>query len=143
MRAPVSRRRPTLRLLLVIALAGTLAACSSDGSDEGASEAATGLPAPGVEAAEQALEEGRTVIDVRTPEEFAEGHIAGATRIGLADEDFADRIAELDADEPYVVYCRTGNRSATAAAQMRELGLDVIDGGGLPDMEAGGWSQGE
>jgi hypothetical protein len=50
-------------------------------------------PAAGIEAATVALDEGRTVIDVRTVEEYDAGHIDGAERIGLADPDFAERIA--------------------------------------------------
>jgi rhodanese-related sulfurtransferase len=137
------KRLPALLLALLALVALPLAACGSD--DDGATadgEASAEVPAPGREAAAVALEEGRTIIDVRTPEEFDEGHIAGAERIGLADPDFADRIAELDPDGAYVVYCRSGNRSATAVAEMRDLGLDVLDGGGLPDMEAAGYEQG-
>lgn len=137
------------RSLAVLALAALpLAACGSDGASDGAGDASqtteatagAGAPAPGQEAAAVALEEGRVVIDVRTPEEFDEGHVADAQRIGLADADFADQIAALDPDVDYVVYCRSGNRSAQAAAEMRALGLDVLDGGGLPDMEAAGWT---
>lgn len=137
------------RSLAVLALAALpLAACGSDGASDGTDEGGAtteaapgaGAPAPGEEAAAVALEEGRVVIDVRTPEEFDEGHIAGAQRIGLADADFADQIAALDPEVDYVVYCRSGNRSAQAAAEMRALGLDVLDGGGLPDMEAAGWT---
>src|SRR5690606_18476041 len=96
-------------------------------------------PAPGAESAEAALADDRTVIDVRTPEEYDAGHVDGAERIGLADADFADRVADLDPDAAYVVYCRTGNRSAQAATIMREAGLDVVDGGAFDDMVAAGW----
>ncbi|HRW37527.1 MAG: rhodanese-like domain-containing protein [Acidimicrobiales bacterium] len=139
-------KRPiALAIALLAAVVLPLAACSSDGSDGSAAPdaAATDSPAPGEASAAIAFEEGRTVIDVRTPEEFDEGHILGAERIGLADADFTDRIAELDADGAYVVYCRSGNRSAQAAAQMRDLGLDVLDGGAMDDMVAAGWDEGE
>ena len=72
------------------------------------------------------------VLDVRTPEEYAEGHVADATLIDFYEPDFADRIAELDPDVPYVVICRSGNRSSQAVALMRDLGFgDVtdVDGG--------------
>ena len=137
-----------LALTLFAALAVSLAACSSDGSegsDGGAGSepaASDDGPAPGQEAAAVALEEERVVIDVRTVEEFDAGHIAGAQRIGLADADFADQIGALDPEVDYVVYCRSGNRSAQAATQMRAIGLDVLDGGGMDDMTAAGWQQG-
>ncbi len=83
--------------------------------------------------------EGRTVIDVRTVEEYDAGHIDGAERIGLADPDFAERIAALDPAETYVVYCRSGNRSAQAASVMAGAGLDVVDGGAMTDMVEAGW----
>ena len=135
----MNRVRLSLVLLALPILALGLVACGSDADDDGAGESG-GAPAAGAEAAAAALEEGRVVIDVRTPEEFDEGHVEGALRIGLADEDFATQIADLDPDGAYVVYCRTGNRSAEAAAQMRANGLDVYDGGGFEDMRSAGWA---
>ena len=72
------------------------------------------------------------VLDVRTPEEYAEGHIDGATLIDFYEPDFADRIAELDRGATYVVYCRSGNRSGQAVALMAEQGFTAVndvDGG--------------
>ncbi len=72
------------------------------------------------------------VLDVRTPEEFAEGHLDGATLVDFYDPDFADQIAELDPDRPYLLYCRSGSRSGQALDLMAGLGFaDVanIDGG--------------
>jgi rhodanese-related sulfurtransferase len=72
------------------------------------------------------------VLDVRTPEEFAAGHLDGATMLDFYEPDFADRLAELDPDVPYLLYCRSGNRSGQTAQLMREFGFtDVaeIDGG--------------
>ena len=77
------------------------------------------------------------VIDVRTPEEFAEGHLEGALNISLQDAAFDQRIDALDPDGTYVVYCRTGNRSAQAAARMADAGFtDVTDAGGIDDAAA-------
>jgi rhodanese-related sulfurtransferase len=80
------------------------------------------------------------ILDVRTPEEFDEGHIEGATLIDFYDPDFAEQLAELDPDVPYVLYCRSGNRSSGARATMAELGfttVDDIDGGILAWESAG------
>lgn len=63
------------------------------------------------------------VIDVRTPEEYAEGHIAEAILIDFYAEDFRDEIARLDREKAYFVYCRSGNRSGQAVEIMRELGF--------------------
>lgn len=60
------------------------------------------------------------VLDVRTPEEFAEGHIDGAIMIDFYRDDFVAELAKLDPDVPYVLYCRSGNRSGQA--------LDIMDG---------------
>lgn len=84
--------------------------------------------------------ESPVVLDVRTPKEFDEGHVADAALIDFYEADFADRIAELDPDASYVVYCRSGNRSGQAVALMQELGfVDVadVDGGVVAWSEAG------
>ncbi len=79
------------------------------------------------------------VIDVRTPAEFAQGHVAGAELIDIQAPDFRERIAELDRDGSYFVYCRTGNRSATAVSIMADLGFtDVVDARGLAELAQAG-----
>jgi phage shock protein E len=81
----------------------------------------------------------RVVIDVRTPAEFAAGHIAGAQNIDVEAADFASRIASLDKKASYLVYCRSGRRSAIAADQMAAAGFtDIVDGGAMADMVAAG-----
>lgn len=72
------------------------------------------------------------ILDVRTPEEFAEGHLDGAVMIDFYEADFADRLGELDPEVPYLLYCRSGSRSGQTTAIMRDLGFtDVadVDGG--------------
>lgn len=72
------------------------------------------------------------ILDVRTPEEFAEGHLDGAMMIDFYAEDFAEQLGALDPSVPYLLYCRSGNRSGQAAAIMADLGFaDVadVDGG--------------
>jgi len=72
------------------------------------------------------------ILDVRTPEEFAEAHLDGAVMIDFYEADFADRLGELDPEVPYLLYCRSGNRSGQTTAIMRDLGFtDVagVDGG--------------
>jgi len=77
-------------------------------------------------------EENTVVLDVRTPEEKAEGFVEGATQINIMGPDFADKIKELDKDKTYLVYCRSGNRSGTACGFMQSNGFDKLynlDGG--------------
>ena len=134
-----SRSRSLFLPLAALALL-FLVGCSSSPDDAAAEAEVAGTgPAPGQEAAAAALEDGRTVIDVRTPEEYAAGHIEGAELVDVQASTFDDDIAGLDPDASYVVYCRSGNRSAQAAVRMREAGLDVIDGGAMSDMESAGW----
>ncbi|MEY4554748.1 MAG: hypothetical protein RL197_1175 [Actinomycetota bacterium] len=70
------------------------------------------------------------VIDVRTPAEFAEGHLEGALNIDVQGMDFASRIQELDVAGTYVIYCRSGNRSGAAIGQMKTLGFTNLTNGG-------------
>lgn len=64
------------------------------------------------------------VLDVRTPEEFSEGHIPGAKNMDvLQDEQFRKQILALPKDKTYLVYCRSGKRSFTALQLMKENGF--------------------
>jgi phage shock protein E len=86
-----------------------------------------------------AAAEARILIDVRTPEEIAAGAIEGALHLDIQDPDFDARVAELPRDEAYLVYCRSGNRSAQAIERMRALGFeDLLDGGAFEDLAAAG-----
>jgi phage shock protein E len=72
------------------------------------------------------------VLDVRTPEEYAEGHLDGAVLVDFYDTDFADQLAAFDPDVPYLVYCRSGNRSGQTLSVMDQLGFGSavdVDGG--------------
>ncbi len=74
------------------------------------------------------------IIDVRTPEEFAAGHLEGALLYNVQDPPFEANIAALDATATYVVYCRSGNRSAQAIERMKALGfVNLTDLGSLQD----------
>lgn len=129
---PMSRRSVCLVVVTLVTALGAvgLAACGGGGSAD---------PAPGRESAEEALASGATVIDVRTPAEYSERRVEGAALLDFQSPDFAERVEGLDPDTEYVVYCRSGNRSARAAEVMRNAGLTVLDGGGLEDMAAAGW----
>lgn len=129
-------RRLLMPLVLALVAVFTVAACDSND----ASSDVPGAYTVSADEAVEVIEAGeRTVIDVRTPAEFAEAHVVGALNIDVNGADFADRIAELDAEALYLVYCRSGNRSAQAASQMEDAGfVDIADGGGLADLAAAG-----
>jgi rhodanese-related sulfurtransferase len=84
--------------------------------------------------------DGMMVLDVRTPAEFADGHLEGAVLVDFTAPDFRERLEDLDPETPYLMYCRSGNRSGQARAVMAELGfVDVadIEGGTLAWAAAG------
>ena len=128
-----------LRLLmpamLAVAAVFTVVACDSEAQAE-----TPGAYTVDSDTAVTMIEDGdRVIIDVRTPQEFEQAHVVGAANIDVEAPDFADRIAELDPEQLYLVYCRTGNRSAIAAAQMAEAGFaDIADAGGLADLARAG-----
>ncbi len=80
------------------------------------------------------------VLDVRTPEEYAEGHLDGAVLVDFYDADFADQLGQLDPEVPYLVYCRSGNRSGQTLTLMEQLGFSSasdVDGGIVAWQDAG------
>lgn len=75
---------------------------------------------------------GAQIVDVRTPQEFAEGHLQNALNVNFNANDFAEQIAKLDKTKAVYVYCRSGGRSGSAVRQMQEMGFKEIynmDGG--------------
>ena len=130
-------RRAVLRLGAVGAGALLLGACGSSDSDSGGVRVVSPDDAASVQDNPPA---GLQIIDVRTPEEFADGHLEGAQMIDFYEGDFAARISELDRSQPYLVYCRSGNRSGQTRELMEDLGFtDVrdLDGGAVAWAAAG------
>lgn len=66
------------------------------------------------------------LLDVRTPSEFAGGHVSGASNIDFNNPSFVSEIQKLDREKTYFVYCRSGNRSGQAVAMMRKEGFRSI-----------------
>ena len=66
------------------------------------------------------------ILDVRTPQEFAEGHLRGAVNLDIQAPDFERQLKALDRGKTYLVYCRTGNRSIRAVRAMEQLGFQSI-----------------
>ena len=85
-------------------------------------------------------EAGVITLDVRTPGEFAEGHVEGARLIDFQSGNFENEIAALDKNATYAVYCRSGNRSGQAVKVMQDAGftnLFNMDGGVIDWANAG------
>jgi phage shock protein E len=77
------------------------------------------------------------LLDVRTPEEFATGHIPGAVNISV--ESLQSRLSEVSNDAPIIVYCRSGNRSAVASKILSDANYSTIfDMGGIIDWTSQG-----
>ena len=81
-----------------------------------------------------------TLLDVRTPAEFATGHIAGAINIDFESGEFKQDIQALDKTKTYAVYCRSGNRSGQATSIMAKNGFNSVFNlnGGVIDWTASG-----
>lgn len=71
------------------------------------------------------------IVDVRTAEEFASGHLENALNYDVKGADFEKNIASLSKDKTVAVYCRSGARSKVAAQKLAEKGYNVVelDGG--------------
>jgi len=90
-------------------------------------------------AAVDAIQNGAFVIDARTADEYASGHISGALNVDVLEDDFRQRVEDLDREEPVYIYCRSGNRSGRAATIMEEMGFSsVINAGGFNALAAAG-----
>lgn len=142
-------------LAIIVGCVALLAGCSSGGgtasgttADAGSSSAATiaaakqsGVRLVSVDSAKGLLADDTvTVLDFRTPDEFATGHLDRSTMIDFYEADFRSNLEKLDRNQKYLVYCRSGNRSGQATVIMQELGFtDVADlDGGVLAWEAAG-----
>lgn len=90
--------------------------------------------------ARKLISEGAAVVDVRTAEEYGEGHVASAQNIPI--DDFSARLAEVDKlvggdkSKPVVLYCAGGRRAAKAKQQLEAAGYThVVNGGGFDDLQ--------
>lgn len=67
------------------------------------------------------------LVDIRTPDEFASGHIAGAINVDFYSPDFVTRMTEIGRAKELYIYCRSGARSGSAVAALSQAGLHVVD----------------
>ena len=107
--------------LIVALLAGfslvSLAACAGD---SGSTESTTLKDAMSI------------LIDVRSPEEFAAGHLEGAINLDYEGGTLEAELSTLDKNADYIVYCQSGRRSALATTLMKDAGFtEVTDLGGI------------
>ncbi len=121
------RIRGALGVLLTAVALGAVARCNpthAAGSAPGESSAST------ESRARAALAAGAALVDVRTAEEFARGHVRDAVNVPLAE--LGARADALAPGRTLVVYCHSGRRSAAATELLRARGRTVIDVGPMP-----------
>lgn len=80
------------------------------------------------------------VIDVRTPQEFAQGHLENAINLDYNSESFSNELSNLDKTKTYLVYCKGGSRSGSAVPIMKELNFMTVNNmlGGITQWTAEG-----
>ena len=84
--------------------------------------------------------ENALLLDVRTPEEYNEGHLKGAILINYHDSDFVDQVSKLDKNKTVYVYCHSGKRSSAAQEKMQKMNFKNVinlDGGIVAWQKAG------
>jgi rhodanese-related sulfurtransferase len=115
-----------------VAMLALMFAFGSSGAQEKAASAPKVRHVDAKEAAKLVATNAVVVLDIRTPDEFAEGHIAGATNIDFLSEDFSEKVAKLDRQKKYLVHCASGRRSANALPVLSKLNFTNVihlDGG--------------
>ena len=120
------RLRSAVVVVSAVALLG-LVGCSGSETESTATTTESVVTTIGAgELAQVVADPEIVVLDVRTPVEYADGHVEGAVNVDVSSPTFTDEIASLDKYATYVVYCRSGNRSADAAGQMAEAGFTAV-----------------
>lgn len=109
------------RTILLIAMAMCIAQASGCNSNDV-------ISVPALEFQKEIKTDSVQLVDVRTPQEYAEGHIIGSININVQSDDFK-QIAEkeLSKDSTVLVYCRSGRRSLEAADILTRLGYNVVN----------------
>ena len=108
--------RSLVAVMAVGLLAVGLSSCSSGGGSAVQNQDAAAF-------SQTVATAGVVILDVRTPGEFAAGHIQGAININVEDQSFDSQIASLDKSATYAVYCHSGRRSGIATAAMAKAGF--------------------
>jgi len=138
-----------MKFLFTLTLIISLAACGQSQSNHAGNQAAgqsevtvrgSYQDADAATFRQMLKEKKGVVLDVRTPGEYAEGHLPGAMDIDFLSDDFSEKVAELPRDTTYLVYCRSGHRSHQAAKKMEGMGFKVVNlKGGIMGWQSQGY----
>ena len=118
------------KTFLVLAIFGSLLSCNNETTTAKTGTEVKLVPVEDVLNIVQM--EDAQLIDVRTPEEFEEGHIANALNIDFFSDNFVKDMENLDKEKPVVLYCKSGNRSNKSVQKLKDSGFSKIydvDGG--------------
>lgn len=130
--------KKSIYLTLTLMVAMTVASCGSSKKGE-SNVRGTVTTQSAAEFCETIGQRDMILIDVRTPKEYSEGHIAGAQNIDVKASDFAERIKDIKGR--VAVYCRGGKRSLAAAEQLSSQGCSVYNlKGGIMEWQSAGYS---
>ncbi len=127
--------------LLLLVLMGNMASCQSAGKKlpDGTTSVSVTVSADDFQKKMTALKDVQ-LVDVRTPEEYREGHIKNSLNINVQGSTFEAEVAKLDKKKPVMVYCRSGRRSASAQSKLIDMGFaEVINlNGGISEWQSAG-----
>lgn len=111
----------TIKVVLLLVLSISLTSCAQ-GSSAKKSDVVSLISAQDLNKITDDIQ----LIDIRTPKEFADGHIEDAKLIDYYAADFMDKMSKLDKNKDLYIYCRSGNRSGKAAKKLESLGFPKI-----------------
>jgi rhodanese-related sulfurtransferase len=131
----------SLACVILMTLLISLPGCASPGSKTPATAPAqryTNVDANKFE--RLARQPGVTILDVRTADEYASGHLPGAVSMDVRSPDFVTRVSQLDKSKTYLLHCRTGVRSTSACKLLGEMGFTNLYNlnGGISAWESAG-----
>lgn len=130
-------------ILLIVMLWISLVSCgqkqNEKSSDQDSASAITLISPEELNNADKDI----VLIDVRTPQEYATGHLENAVNIDFRSRNFKELIGKLDKNQEVYVYCKIGGRSASAARTMEDMGFKKIYDlkGGILQWERNGFKQ--
>lgn len=114
--------------LCLIALAFSITSCKSQTETKATVSNDSFLTDISLEEAAEKISAGDAIfIDVRTPQEVADGKIPGSIHIDINSSNFETELEKLDKNKEYVVYCRSGGRSARACKKMQDMGFTKLN----------------